>query len=170
MRAGAVASFRTYTEAGEQTQSYGVTTQGYNYGVTRVEPVSDPSAIYNFSFYGAFDVTFDLWVEADRVNLITLRTMNLLVLDQYASATGYNYDGQPAGQERAFTTAFVDPVITIDEAFADRYQLVQAFIPALDTHAVPEPGTLALVFGAGVAALLVGSRRRAHHSHGAHNR
>lgn len=136
----------TWSVGGRQEhRGYGVNL-GYDVGTTR----SAPGGSVTSTDAASFAETFTL--------LVYPNAGNRIVMDVYGSArNSYLYNSTDV----AFSWAlggYIDPIITIDAAFADRFSVVQSSIPIVAAP-VPEASTLVMLFS-GLAGLLLAIRRR----------
>ena len=146
------AYFGTNVNGGYDQRTYGLQTGGnFNWGVTRVASTD------NFTQQNggtstvdqSFSQSFDLWVTPNQDNAITLQSAAFL----YPNTP---YVQQYATEHIGFS-AFLDPVITIDAAYAGNYALQTSYIPT----AVPEPSATAMtLLGLGLIGALAQRRRR----------
>lgn len=146
------AYFGTYVAgpSGYDQRTYGLQTGGnFNWGVTRVNPTENFTQQNggNSVVDAKFTKTFDLWALPNLTNYITLQAAEFLY--------SYNYFNQQYAHEFYSLGGYIDPVITIDEAYAEKYTLQTSYIPS----AVPEPTNIAMVL-AGLLLIGLVSRRR----------
>lgn len=148
LNVGILAYFGTNTNTGNgyDQRNYGLQSGGnLNWGITRVEPTSNFTQQNGgeSSLDKQFAMDFDLWVTPNRENVIALSSMaflysNSLFLNDYAHEH-YSFD------------AFLDPTITIDASYGNKYTLITSDIPALN-GVIPEPSEIFLVL-IGIAVL-----------------
>lgn len=139
-------SLWTWSVGGRQEhRTYGVNL-GYDVGTTRSAPGGSVTSNDSASFSETFTV------------MVYPNAGNRVVMDVYGSARNSDLYNRT---DVAFSWAlggYIDPIITIDAAFADRFSVVQSSIPIVAVP-VPEASTLVMMFS-GLAGLLLAVRRR----------
>jgi len=135
--------FDTWSVGGRQDfRSYGVG------GLSFQDPgPSLPGGSVTATGAGSFSQTFTLMVFPNAGNRIIMNIGGQPNSDLYQQHSNYSW---------AFG-GYIDPIITIDPAFADRFSLVQSSIP---TVAVPEVSTLAMMLGGFGLLVWKANRRR----------
>lgn len=156
MGIGISSRFDTWGAAGLDTLTYGVTSGNLNWGVTRVlfddTAQSAPGGTVTATGEAAFSTTFTVLVRPNIRNAIDMQV--------YGAEGNYSLASSDADYSWAFD-GYIDPVITIDAAFADRFSLVQSSIPIVAVP-VSEASTLAMMFaGLGMLGCLAVRRRSA---------
>lgn len=155
INAGVVATFYTNTNSpsGGDQRSYGLQSGGnLNWGVERVEPLSNFTSQNggNSLLDVSFTTQFDLWVTPNTVNQINMSSIAFLYEN-----TGFVKE---YATEHFSITGFIDPVITIDPAYASAYSFSMSAMPSIS--AVPEPSVLVLFLtGIGLISWRHSSRR-----------
>jgi len=145
--------FETWSTGGRQdVRTYGLESGNRNMGVTNVvftDPaLSAPGGSVTATGEASFSETFTLMVYPNVANRIVMQV-------SAGVANGlYNYDDPVYSWTM---NGYLDPVITIDPAYASRFSVLQSDIPMVP---VPEASTWALLL-AGLGLLAVVSRRRA---------
>lgn len=153
---GVSVDFITATPAGTKTLSYGVETGGLHMGAAPgVEyissaPLPDAHDGSEVNTHREFSKTFDIWVMPDVQNKITMQAVI------QAIPINFVMSGSLARQYYQ-ASAFIDPIIEIDSAYAGNYRLEVSAIP---TVAVPEPDTMLLAVAGGATILLAARRKR----------
>lgn len=139
----------TFTTGGDE-RTYGLETGNVNFGATNVvftDPaLSAPGGSVTATGAASFSETFTLMVYPNATNQITMRVRGAVV--GFSSNDHYAYSWAMNG--------YLDPVITIDPAYASRFSVLQSDIPMVP---VPEASTLAMML-AGLVSLLLFARRR----------
>lgn len=146
---GIAASFNTWaaynpiTGSSIDQRSLGLTMGGLNWGTDRVEVPSGGQTQYEYKVMvdASFDQSFNLMARPGYENSITMQAGGFLYTNWP------NYPASYATELWSFH-AYIDPIITIDPAFADRYVLQVSDIPYVAQ--VPEPATgwlLSAAFG-----------------------
>jgi len=164
MTVAVATNFATWgSEGALDSRSYGVFSGNAEFGQSQTlvrkdfeEVSSAPGGSVKTTGTASFSETFTILAQANQINEIALLTRgqetgggNGTWLSIYEAEYSYSYSG------------YVDPIITIDAAFADRFRLVQSSIPIVpDTTPVPEPSTFVLAL-CGLAAIsrAIGQRR-----------
>lgn len=151
---GVSVDFLTATPTGTKTLSYGVETGALHLGAApgveyiSAAPLPDAHNGAEVNTHRDFNQSFDIWVMPDVQNKITLQAVI------QAIPLNFVMSGSLARQYYQ-ASAFIDPIIEIDLAYAGNYKLEVSPIP---TVAVPEPDTLLLTL-AGAATVLLATRR-----------
>lgn len=155
MRAGVSANWlsmgisNTFTTGGDD-RTYGLESGRINFGATNVvftDPaLSAPGGSVTATGEASFSETFTLMVYPNATNQILMRVRGFSAV---ASDNEYAYSWSING--------YLDPVITIDPAYASRFSVLQSDIPMVP---VPEASTWAMLL-AGLGLLAAVARRRA---------
>ena len=138
----------TFTTGGFE-RTYGLESGNVNFGATNVvftDPaLSAPGGSVTATGAASFSETFTLMVYPNATNQILMRVRGASAV---ASDDHYAYSWTING--------YLDPVITIDPAYASRFSVLQSDIPMVP---VPEASTVGMMF-AGLASLMLVVRRR----------
>lgn len=141
-------SLSTWSVGGRQEHcTYGVGL-GYDAGTTRSAPGGSVTSNDSASFSETFTV------------MVYPNAGNRIVMDVYGSArNSYLYNATDVAYSWALG-GYIDPIITIDAAFTDRFSVVQSSIPIVAVP-VPEASSLAMLLGGlGLLGLAAARRRR----------
>lgn len=146
MTIGMSASFNTYVGGPLDQHALGMTMGALNWGVERVPVPSGAQTKYEYKVEvdAGFNQSFSVMARPNYENTV--------VMQAYAAQYTYwpNYPAEYAQELWAYS-AYIDPVITVDPAYADRYAVMVSAIPNVPLP-VPEPDAW-LLFMAGAALL-----------------
>jgi hypothetical protein len=157
---GISANFVTATNAlsGFDNRNYGLVTGGnFNWGVPRVQPIGNFTQRNGGSshLYSEFSETFDLWVRPNVENTISLQAQSFLYQDSSFTRT--------YAKEAFEFSGFIDPVITIDAAWAVEHPGYSISVsPGVgNTVPVPEAETYAMMLaGLGLVGFMAKRRKQ----------
>jgi hypothetical protein len=145
---GISAYFGTTTQTVYDQRVYGLQIGALNWGVESVAELPSDFGQQNGGTshaHGSFSESFDILAVANVQNTIILTAAASYSINDYHNFT------QQYSQEHYALNAFIDPIITIDSAYSDRYRIEASTIP---TVSVPEPEAgLLLVAGLSLIAL-----------------